>query len=208
MGITLYPDAANEVKDLLKNALSISFVQKNLIEFFDINKWFDLLKLKTSTNNLKAYTNIQKRDQWTDNDLEKISSIFIQAFLENIDNLELCDDFLKEIAYGICECFQNYHHHNTFSQGFASVLSDILPVDSFGIALGSKNFFFYAAYTHEVDCSYTFYFSDSKKVVVDIGNESYVYERSLLSEEDWKGYFPDQDLDEVFGFKLEDYQEK
>lgn len=72
-----------------------------------------------------------------------------------------------------------------------------MPSDWEGKAYGYKNFYMLRDY----GCHY--YFSSSKKIIQELCEEQSKDERYILEDEDWQGYFPDQDLDEVFGFKRE-----
>jgi len=170
-------------KELIKNALTLKFIYLHLAESLDVIAWAKSFKLPVNID---------------ENSLEaEASSIFIDAFLLKIDNLQLDSAFLNELADSLSYCFFNYPPKNIYEDGYTSVLSDQMPSDWDGQAYGYKNFYMLRGYGGD------YYFSSSKKIIQELCIEQSEHERYILEDEDWQGYFPDQDLDEVFGFKRE-----
>lgn len=198
-------------KELIKDLFANDFVKKYFAENFLIFEAFDFFKLKTSSSNLKIFEEIRVKgfQDWTESDTNNCSSIFIEAFLKDIDSLEIKEPILAQIADGIHYCISNYADicdESILYVTFDSVLSGIQPTDLFGCAFGAKNSYCYVQYNHNSECEYTYYFSKSKEEVLDIAMEPYIFERSLMGEDEWQEYFPGQDLDEVFGFSLDDIE--
>ena len=193
-------------KDLIKKALSVNFVKKYLAENFDVFKWSDFYQLKLENEDRKIFYGVEKKrfHDWTDKNCLDVSRIFTDAFLKVVDDLQLNNSFLVELADGIKWCFNNYSKRNTFVELFDSILSGLQPTDPFGEAFGAKGFYCYVAYMHQPKCPHIYHFSNKKEVVLDFGLDNYKIERDYMSEKDWQEYFPDEDLDEVFGFKRED----
>ena len=200
-------------KELIKDLFTNDFVKKHLAEGFSIFEVFDFFKLKTSSKNKECFEKIRKKsfEDWTEAEKNNCSLIFIEAFLKNLDKLEINDSILVQIADGAHYCFSNYadyREENLLNCTFDSVLSGHQPTDAFGYGFGAKNCYCYVQYNYNSGCEYTYYFSESEEKIFDISQEFYVFERSLMSESDWQEYFPDQDLDEVFGFSLDDIETK
>ena len=177
-------------KELIKNALALDSLLTNLGENFDIIKWKNFFKLPIAFDE-KKYDQASSDSKYRKDNVR----LFCRALIECIDHKKLDGSFCDEFSDGVYYCLSEYGPSDVFVGYVYDVLSDMMPTESTAQAYGYKNFYMIK---HPIG-EYEFFIS--KKEVDDAMMELYKEQRYSLSEEDWQGYFPGEDLDEVFGFK-------
>ena len=127
-------------KEILKKIFSVDIIIEHFgDEYIDLFKWIERFNL-----------NVKDIKDWSDDDYLKSSEILINAFLQDIDSIELTPELLNEIALCTRYCFNDYvydnknHYHMKWNSVFTDDEQEWFPLDDgtpLAEAFGANGFY-------------------------------------------------------------------